>query len=141
MTQPQQSVTASISKGVNFHFQDGENNIRAFGSMFSGKEIIYVNEKEVSNKRSMSTGSIHKFTIDNVKYEVEFSVTNIILGYIDCTLIKDGTHVKTFEYKFTNDWKSALKAILLCFTIGAAVGALGIAIALSLHQAFFANGL
>ena len=128
MTQPQQSITSSIFKGINYYFQDGENEIRAklFGFIFSRKEIIYLNEKEISNNRSMGVNSIHKFTIDNKKYEIEFSIISIISGQINCTLIKDGTHVRTLELNPLNNLKLTFKSsfywLLLFLLFGASLG-------------------
>jgi len=128
MTQPQQPITSSISKGINFHFQDGDNQIRAnlFGFIFSRKEIIYFNEEEVSNYRSKGINSIHKFTINNAKYEIECSLINIISGQINCTLIKDCLHIKTLELNPLDNLKSTLKSsfywLLLFLLFGAAIG-------------------
>jgi len=85
-------VDASLFKGVNYYFQDGDNEIKVFISMVSGKEIIHFNGKEVSNKRSMRTKTLHKFTRGKIRYEVEVQVTNILLGHLNCTFIKDGVH-------------------------------------------------
>ncbi len=122
----QPSVTSSIRKGINYYFEDGDNKIRVFCSMVSGKEIVYLNDKEVSNKRSLRTKTIHKFTKNKEKYEVEVEVTSLLLGHIDCTLIKDGTHLETAKYAFTKSWKSLAstftKMFLISFVVGFVVG-------------------
>jgi len=131
MTQPQQPITSSISKGINFHFQDGDNQIRAFASMFSGKEVIHFNGQEVNAKRSMRRRSLHTFTIDNIQYEIEFFTASILLGHINCTLIKNGTHVQTLKYQFSlTDYKNingeskkkSLLHTIISFTISFAIG-------------------
>jgi hypothetical protein len=125
-TQQTSSVDASLLKGVNYYFQDDDNEIRVFISMVSGKEIIHLNGNEVSNKRSLRTKTLHKFTQRKIRYEVEVKVTNILLGHIDCTIIKDGVHVETSQYSYIKSWKSFAKTFLqtlvVSFTIGFAVG-------------------
>ena len=122
----QPSVTSSLSKGINFYFEDGDNKIRVFCSMVSGKEIVYLNDKEVSNKRSLRTKTIHKFTKNKIKYEVEVEMTKILLGHIDCTLIKDGAHLETTHYTYEKSWKSFgssfLKIFFISFVVGFIVG-------------------
>ena len=93
-----QAITASLFKGINFHFKDGENKINVIGSMISGKETIYLNGTQVSKKRSMRMVSLHKFTHHEVSYEVELKVTDLIWGKMDCTLIENDTHFKTLKF-------------------------------------------
>ena len=97
-TNEQPSMTWSYWKGLTFHFRDNNNEIRANASLFSGRETIYLNEEKVSTKHSMRKKSVHKFSDDNVQYEIEYSVESITKGNLTCTLIKDGVHCKTFQF-------------------------------------------
>jgi len=115
-------IDASLSKGVNYYFQDGKHEIKVFISMVSGKEIIHFDGKEVSNKRSLKTETLHKFTVGKIRYEAEVKVTNIMLGHLDCTIIKDGVHLETSKYSYEKSWKSFAKTFLKTFVIAFAVG-------------------
>jgi hypothetical protein len=119
------AITFSIRKGINFYFEDGDNEIRAFGSTLSGKEIIYLNGEEVSNKRSMRFSSVHSFSAQKIEYEIEFSVADIMLGKVDCTLIKNKVHYKTLKFSFWNNKKTVFNSLLL---VGALAGIAGYAI-------------
>lgn len=85
-----------LKNGYRFCFQDGENTINCRGSSVSGKEIISLNDEQVStNRNAFSRRSLHKFASGSHNYEVEFYMASLLKGELHCILIKDGVHVET----------------------------------------------
>lgn len=88
----------SFSKGISFYFRDDDNEIIANGSLFTGHEAIYLNSKKVSGKRSFSKESLHQFSSETSRYEIEYKTESILKGNLTCTLIKDNVHFKTISF-------------------------------------------
>ncbi|MBM7074138.1 hypothetical protein JQC92_19225 [Shewanella sp. 202IG2-18] len=84
-----------LSKGYQFRFVVNNNVITTWGSSWNGKEIIKVNDEVVSEQRSYKRKSIHLFKVDDIPYEIEFNMIDILRGHLQCTLIEDGVHVET----------------------------------------------
>ncbi len=122
---------ASILKGYWFYFQDGDIDIAAFGSGFSGKETIYLNDNPVSEARSFGRRSSHSFQHNGKQYQVVFNVTSMMKGELECELYIDGKlHSKEIKAYITsvNPKTLALK-VGMFFVIGFAFGFLGAKIA------------
>ena len=86
--------------GYKFYFQDGDNQIACFGSYFTGKEEVYVNDELISNKRNQR---IHS-------------------GKLECSLYKNGQFIKSYEQSsLLNNPKTSLKVLFGCF-FGGLVG-------------------
>ncbi len=83
---------------ISLVFTDGDRTINATGDIF-GKEVIYVNNQQISHKRNYKTKSIHAFTLGEDQYELEFHVINVLSGTLNCTLIKNDVHFKTQTWK------------------------------------------
>lgn len=60
----------SMSKGLNFYFDTEGSQIYLWGSAFSGKEEVYVNDTLVSSARSWRKTNRHHFTINGTPYSV-----------------------------------------------------------------------
>ena len=85
----------NFKDGYRFHFEVDGHNINAKASAKSGKEQVWLEDKLVSDKRSLGVRTVHNITIDDIAYEIEFHMANILTGEVHCTLIKQGTHVAT----------------------------------------------
>lgn len=83
--------------GYHYYFQLGQHRIHAFGSAKSGKEQVFVDQNMVAEKRSFGRKSCLAFQIDGNDMEVEFHMVNMFSGELHCTLIQNGTHVKTLK--------------------------------------------
>jgi hypothetical protein len=127
-----QSDNVSLRQGYNFLFEDNQHQIRVHGSAVSGKERVYVDHDMVAEKRSFGRRSSLFFTIDNVKYEAEFYVANLLTAETHCTLIKEGTHVATLKKSYAKSGKSIAKAFLTYFLCGAIAGFAGVTLFLML---------
>ncbi len=84
------TTQVTIYDGYWFVFEDGDNEIAANGSIFSGKERVYFNDRAVSEKRNMTSfTTIHEFENDVDNYRLQFYMKNIFTGKMECTLFKN----------------------------------------------------
>jgi len=111
----------SLLAGLKFNFYDDDREIIAYSSSFSGKEIIYLNGINISEQRSFKVRSIHQLKVQEDDYEVEFNVTSFLKSKIECTLIKNGVHVKTIKLQVATI-KQLMTFILAGFISGAFIG-------------------
>jgi len=109
--------------GYKFYFQDGDNQIACFGSYFTGKEEVYINDDLVSSRRSVNIKSSHTFDFENSQYQVKFDMLNILTGRLECTLYKDQEVLaKQVQSSLPSDPKKAAFFILGCALGGAVFG-------------------
>ena len=107
--------------GYKFYFQDGDNQIACFGSYFTGKEEVYVNDDLVSSKRSVGRKSTHTFEFNAHSYQVKYHMQNIITGKLECTFFKNNEQVKQQEQTvlpFIKDPKRAVLFFSACVLAG-----------------------
>ena len=81
--------------GYKFYFQDGDDQIACFGSYFTGKEEVYINDELVSEKRSINVTSKHQFELSGNTFNVKFEMHNILTGRLECSLFKNKKLVKS----------------------------------------------
>ncbi|RYV02461.1 hypothetical protein SOPP22_09395 [Shewanella sp. OPT22] len=118
---------ASIFKGYRFEFEINDHNIVAWGSAWTGREIVSIDDRVVSDLYSYKRKAIHHFDINDTAYEIEFNMVNILQGLLHCTLIEDGTHVAT-QKQLPNFGKKRVlgwKGIGVCFLLGLVIGLAG----------------
>jgi len=120
-TNTNNNVSVSITKGVTFAFEDQGKEIEVTCSLFSGKQTIYVNGKQVFSTHSFRLKSCQSFTSDNEDYEVELELENLLTHKIRCTLIKNGAHLKTQHFGLLST-KYALMIFMMFFVGGALSG-------------------
>lgn len=109
--------------GYKFYFQDGDNQIACFGSYFTAKEEVYINDDLVSSKRSINVKSNHEFEFENSQYQVTFDMLNILTGRLECSLYKDRKVVaKQIQCTLPSDPKKAAFFIVGCALGGAVFG-------------------
>ena len=112
-----------IRKGYIFIFRDGDNEIEAHGSAYSGKETIYYNGDIVSEKRSMSFTSRHPFSVGEKSYRVTFGITSYLRGGVECSLHKNGRQLGHEEQiMYQGSWGKILTILFLFMGVGIAVG-------------------
>jgi len=104
----------SLTNGYWFYFQDEGLDIVAHGSAWNGKEVVYVNEDPVSEKRVLTKfKSEHDFRHSGKDYRVEFEMVSIMRGELECRLYVDGelhsSHSKAFVDRQMNGWQFLLK--------------------------------
>jgi len=112
--------SVSLISGIKFIFHEGGNEIGVVGSALSGKELVYVNGKIVSEKRSMNKSSTHQFRIDKDEYEIHFNVPEIMKGKVECSLTANGIVKK--RYRTSQSRKFASSTFYIFVLIGAVFG-------------------
>jgi len=124
--------TISAIYGYWFYFQDGDDEIAVFGSGWSGKEIIYFNDNEVSQSRSWKFETAHEFTKNSKHYKVVYNVISMLTATVKCSLFIDGelTDEQTKAVFAKEGTKSAWWTILIFFAVGMVFGYFGARIAL-----------
>jgi hypothetical protein len=109
--------------GYKFYFQDGDNQIACFGSYFTGKEEVYINDDLFSKKRSVNYTSTHAFNFDGSQYQVKFDMLNILTGRLECTLYKNAEVVSNqIQCSLPAKPKKAVYFIAGCALGGAVFG-------------------
>ena len=132
-TLSKKNSTVSFRGGYNFLFEDEGHLIRVHGSAVTGKESIYVDDKLVTDKRSLGRRSCLSFAIDGIEYEAEFYVANLLTGETHCSLIKEGVHVETLKRTLKKSQQLNTKSLLISLLTGAIAGFCGYMI---VHQFF-----
>ncbi len=82
-------VPVTISNGYWFYFDVDGHNIAVFGSTWSGRETVFVEDEIVSNFRNLfRLEGRHVFSINNADYTISLKMENLITGQLCCTLRK-----------------------------------------------------
>ncbi|MFT6285234.1 MAG: hypothetical protein ACJAXM_001717 [Arenicella sp.] len=124
----QNNILNTKKLGYKFYFQDGDNQIACFGSFFTGKEEVYINDDLASSKRSVGFKSKHKFKFAENDYQIEYEMKNILTGRLTCTFLKNKHLIKQQEQTSISFIKDPKKAVLLiggCFLVGFLSGIAG----------------
>lgn len=128
-TQQATMATASFVNGYWFYFNDGDSEIAVHGSAWSGRETVYLNDNPVSDKRELlKFSSDHAFTHNGHEYRVNYHLTNVLTGALECTLYRDGklfaSQTKGILGKSRGSWLFILGMFLAGLGFGAAAAAL-----------------
>jgi len=97
-TKKNKHMKSYFNKGIWINTKDEENEIKIWCSTFTGKEIIYLNDKIVSTKRIFLTKSQHIFKDDKgTNYELRFGVANVLKADLKCYLYKNNVLIKPLK--------------------------------------------
>jgi len=114
--------------GYKFYFQDGDNQIACFGSAFTGKEEVYINDDLVSSKRSLGLKSKHQFYLEKMDYQIEYTMKNYLTGRVECTFYKNKQLMEQQDQSLISLFKDPKKAVLFIgswFLVGFLSGYVG----------------
>ncbi|MFC4700521.1 hypothetical protein ACFO4O_10150 [Glaciecola siphonariae] len=117
---PDQMSQVSLRKGYWFYFEHEGNDISMFGSVYSGKEKVFFNNKEVSAFRNLNNfKSQHSFEKNGHHYEVKTRMTSILKGEIEVSLYCDGELIEsdTVAQISRKNWKSVLVSFVGLFVL------------------------
>ncbi len=124
---------ASFKNGFWFFFNHKGHEIVVFCSAVSGKEIVYVDEEEVSNKRSLRMSTLHSFEIEGEPLSIEVTLLSLLTTDVRCVLFvgkekvaeeRKSISLKVGKYKLAG--KKALLFYFACGFVGGLVGALSV---------------
>ena len=91
-----QMSQVSLRKGYWFYFEHEGNDISMFGSVWSGKEKVFFNNKEVSAFRNLTKlKSEHRFETGGHCYELKTHMTSMLKGQLEVSLYCDGELIQT----------------------------------------------
>lgn len=86
------AFSVSLFQGVQCYFDIGEHTISVWGSAWSGREIVRVDNQVVSDSRNFSRlQSRHDFTLDGVSYHLVFKTESILRGHYAVYLYRGDT--------------------------------------------------
>jgi hypothetical protein len=126
-TLPTASV-ATVKDGFWFVFNSGAHLIRAWGSVITGMERVYLDDKLVSERRSVGKDSKHSFVIENENYAVAFKTTSVMKGELQCSLLKNEAAIQVLALKYVksnlisgSNLSASLGRLLLLFLAGAGI--------------------
>lgn len=115
----------SLIKGYSFTFQEAGHQIKAWYSVFSGLEKVYVDGELVSSQRNLSTNSTNTFKIGENEYSTNLQAISLLKGPFVCTLSKNGVFYKRQKLIFPKlvqrkDRMHLLLILLFCAGSGVA---------------------
>jgi hypothetical protein len=82
-------ANVTYGEGYYYYFQDGDDEIVARCSAWTGMETVYVNGGQVSKFRSLGFNSKHTFDHNGKIYRMIFIVNGMMRGSVECILLKD----------------------------------------------------
>lgn len=116
----------SFTNGYWFYFPVESGQVVVHGSGYSGKEVVYVNDDPISEKRNLGMSSSHSFLFNTKSYRVEISVVSFWRGEVKVSLYEDDKLVgEQNKAMVEGNFKDYLLKVGLFFLGGMAVGALG----------------
>ncbi|MGB0895239.1 MAG: hypothetical protein ACPGUD_12595 [Parashewanella sp.] len=115
----------TLKNGYQFDFDVNGHQVSVWGSGWNGKEIIKVDGSVVSEMRSITRMSVHRFELDSNHYEVELNMKSILNGELECTVIENGVHFETqvqraMKKEVTK--KSFFKDFFIWMLVGGVIG-------------------
>lgn len=87
----EQRMETGLRRGIRAYFDVDDITIGFWGSAWSGREAVTVEDRLVSSKRSFRFVSEHRFTHAGVDYRIVFRVESLLRGRMRIELYRDGT--------------------------------------------------
>ncbi|UTW56566.1 hypothetical protein [Kordiimonas sp. SCSIO 12610] len=132
-TMSQQHSYVNYKEGYYYYFRDGDDEIVARCSAWTGMETVYVNGEQVSKFRSLGFNSKHRFDYEGNSYQMIFIVNGAMRGSVECLLIKGdqliGNECVALNTRKGNKWL-AIGMAALGFACGMAGAFIGLSYAL-----------
>lgn len=95
---PRQVGTEILRDGMTCYFDVDGVTISVWASAWSGREIVRVDDRVVSEKLSFRFVTRHPFTANGRRYEVKFIIVSMLRAQMRCELYRDGTLIDTDEF-------------------------------------------
>lgn len=84
---------ASVSKGMWYVFEDGPNQIRAWGSSWLGLERVYFNQTIVQHWSHLKRKEQYHFSVNGDEYRIECFTKNYEKWQVECILWKNNVKI------------------------------------------------
>ena len=90
-------METGLRKGIRAFFDVDEITIGFWGSAWSGREIVTVEDRVVSRKRNLRFVSEHRFSHAGIDYRIVFRVISLLRGKLRIELYRDGVLIDSDE--------------------------------------------
>lgn len=126
-------MEVGLRKGIRAFFDIDDITIAFWGSAWTGREVVTVDDRIVSDKRSLRFRTAHDFEHAGVRYTLVFEVVSILRGEFLIELYREGVRVDSDSFRQTDlgvnpatgrfsAWRLVRK-LAPYFVLGMAVGA------------------
>lgn len=123
MTMEQAPHKPSFKEGYTFRFTDDACVIEARCSAWNGMERVFVNNREVSSRLSISLSTTHRFEEGGHDYEMVINMVSFLTGAVQVWLLKDGELIGRDQQSFYHrSGGRIMPAFAKYFIIGAVSG-------------------
>jgi hypothetical protein len=92
-------MRVDVRKGIRAFFDIDDITIAFWGSSWNGKEIVTVDDRVVSRKRSLRYVTEHRFECNGIRYKLVFRVLSMLRGQFRVELYREGELVDTDFYR------------------------------------------
>jgi len=126
-------MEAGLRKGIRAFFDLDDITIAFWGSAWTGREIVTVEDRIVSDKRSFRFTTPHHFEHAGIHYKLVFHVASILRGEFRIELYRNGVLVDSDRFRQNNAWIDAetgrysawriVRSLAPFFVLGMAAGA------------------
>ncbi|MDZ7789269.1 MAG: hypothetical protein U5L08_02000 [Xanthomonadales bacterium] len=96
-------METGLRKGIRAFFDVDEITIGFWGSAWSGREIVTVEDRVVSRKRNLRFVSEHRFSHAGIDYRIVFRVISLLRGKLRIELHRDGVLIDSDQVS-SNQW-------------------------------------
>lgn len=133
MTQGNGRMEVGMRKGIRAFFDVDDITIAFWGSAWTGREVVTVDDRIVSKKLSLRFTTEHRFEHAGIRYKLVFRILSMLVGHIRIELYREGKLVDSDEFRQTGHgsfdprtgrvriWRTILK-LLPYFVLGMLAG-------------------
>lgn len=126
------NMRISFSRGVECYFDLDGITIKVWGSVWTGREVVELDNRIVSSKYSFRFSTPHEFDHGGHRYKVIFSIAKPMSGLVEIDLYRDGVLVDSDQGRHASvpinpetgkvDWRKHWTQITLYAIGGGIVG-------------------
>lgn len=126
-------MIVSARKGIQCYFDVDDFTISVWGSAWTGREIVKVDDQVVSSKLSIRFSTTHNFEHRGHRYQVRFLIASMSTGLTRIELYRDGKLIDFDEARHRSiridpatgkvDWRAGWKGLVGWVLLGGVVGA------------------
>lgn len=84
----------------------------------TGKEVVQVDDRVVSEQRVIAKRSEHRVTVGDDDYQIRFVVTGSFFCEVTCELIKNGELIASQHMRSIESKADMIKMVLILFGLG-----------------------
>jgi hypothetical protein len=92
-------MEVGMRKGIRGFFDIDGITIAFWGSAWTGREVVTVDDRVVSNKRSLRFATEHHFEHAGIHYKLVFRVLSMLGGHMRIELYREGERVDSDEFR------------------------------------------